>query len=372
MADEDKDQKTEEPTGKRLADARQKGQVVTSREVATAVLMFAAMALFWLQGSNLWLSLQEKMMFLLSGQIQGDLTQPGMIVLLRELLIAMLVDLAPFFGVFVVMAVLSALIQHGWLFTFEPIQPKLSKLNPIQGVKRLFSMRSVVEAIKSVFKIIIVGIAVYLGVKNNTEQIMGLADTTIAEMLSTLVSDSFAVMWRVTVAFILMAIFDFIYQKYEHIKGMRMTKQEVKDEMKQMEGDPLLKGRIRQIQRELAQSRMMQEVPKADVVITNPTHYAIALRYTPGEMSAPMLIAKGKGHIALRIREIAEENNIPRVENPPLARTLYRDVEVEQAIPPQLFKAVAEVLAYVYNLRGRSEQMAQRVLHRNAVHRETA
>nr|CRH07665.1 flagellar export pore protein flhB [Candidatus Magnetococcus massalia] len=349
--DNDKDSKTEEPTSKRLADARNKGQVATSREVATALLMLAALGMFMFQGSTLWNAMREKMIFFLSGPITGELTAMGTAILFREIITGTILDLAPFFGIFVVVAILAALLQHGWLVTFEPLMPKLSKINPLQGIKRLLSMRSLVELLKSIIKIVVVGIAVYLGIKGSIDHMLSLTDTTIQEVVSLLSSDAMEILWRVALAFLAMAFLDFVYQKYEYVKGLRMTKQEIKDEMKQMEGDPLLKGRIRQIQRELAQNRMMQEVPKADVVITNPTHYAIALQYTPGEMSAPKLIAKGKGPIAAKIRELADEHKIPRVENPPLARTLYRDVELEQFIPPDLFKAVAEVLAYVFSLK---------------------
>ncbi|ABK42540.1 flagellar biosynthetic protein FlhB [Magnetococcus marinus MC-1] len=353
MADEDKDSKTEEPTSKRLSDSRNKGQVVSSKEVPTALLMLAALAVFLVQGNELWQALQRKMHFFLSGQISDDITPTGVSLIFNEIIRAVVMDLAPFFALFLVVAIISGLIQHGWLITFEPLMPKFSKVNPLQGLKRLFSVRSLVEAFKSIVKIFVISFAVYLAMRNNIDQILGLADTTITEFTTLMFKDSLEILWRVTLAFLLIAVLDFIYQKFDYIKGLRMSKQEIKDEMKQMEGDPLLKGRIRQIQRELAQSRMMQEVPKADVIITNPTHYACALQYTPGQMSAPKLVAKGKGLIAARIRELADENNIPRVENPPLARTLYRDVELEQFIPPELFKAVAEVLAYVFSLKNR-------------------
>jgi flagellar biosynthetic protein FlhB len=262
-------------------------------------------------------------------------------------------DLMPFFVVFVLAALGGSLLQHGGVFTFETILPKFSKVNPIQGFSRLFSMRSLVELFKSIGKMVIIGFAVYLGLEKSIPEVVGLLDHDIPRIIAFLAETSLGVMWRVALAFTGIALLDFIYQQYEHLKGLRMTKQEIKDELKQMEGDPLLKGRIRQIQREMAQRRMMQEVPKADVVITNPTHVAVALKYTPGKMSAPAVVAKGAGLIAARIREVAREHTVPLVENPPLARTLYREVDLNHTIPPALFKAVAEVLAYVFNLKGR-------------------
>ncbi|MBF0126390.1 MAG: flagellar biosynthesis protein FlhB, partial [Magnetococcales bacterium] len=246
-----------------------------------------------------------------------------------------------------------SVIQNGFMFSVEPLMPKLSKLNPVAGFKRLFSMRSLVDLIKSIIKMTLISLVVYWSIKGSLDEIMGLTATSLDHVVLTLGERSLDVLWRVTLVFLAIALLDFMYQKYEHIKALRMTKQEVKDELKQMEGDPLVKSRIRQIQREMAQRRMMAEVPKADVVITNPTHFAVALLYQQGKMSAPKLTAKGRGRVAERIREVARSNGVPIVENPPLARSLFKDVDLERLVPPELFKAVAEVLAYVYGLRSR-------------------
>ncbi|MBF0368478.1 MAG: flagellar biosynthesis protein FlhB [Magnetococcales bacterium] len=349
--DTDKDSKTEEPTGKRLGDARNKGQVATSREVGTAFLFLAATGLFYFQGRSLWNALQEKLRFFLGGAISNELTEYGVVLLLQDLVKAVVLDLAPFFIVFVVMALMGSILQNGFMISFEALKPKFSKLNPITGFKRLFSMRSLVELLKSIMKMTVISLAVWYALKDSSDKILGLAATSLEDMITFMADDIIQVMWLVTLAFIFLALIDFIYQKFEYIKGLRMSKQEVKDEQKQMEGDPLIKGRIRQIQREMAQRRMMDEVPQADVVLTNPTHYSVALRYTAGEMSAPKVVAKGTGHIALRIRELAKENGVPLVENPPLARNLYQGVDLDQAIPAEYFKAVAEVLAYVFSLK---------------------
>jgi flagellar biosynthesis protein FlhB len=349
--DNDKDSKTEEPTGKRLSDARDKGQVISSKEVGTALLFIAATLLFYFQGEVLWHSLQMKMRFFFSGAITGDITPAGLSMLLNGVVKEYLLDLTPFFIIFVVFAIFSGVIQHGFLISLESVKPKFSKINPIAGFKRLFSMRSLVELFKSVLKMTLISFVVYWALKDSSERILGLASTNMNYVMESMAIDIMEVMFLVTMTFIGMALFDFLYQKYEHIKGLKMTKQEVKDEQKQMEGDPLIKGRIRQIQREMAQRRMMDEVPKADVVITNPTHYAVALLYKQGEMQAPKLVAKGKGRTAQRIREIAKENDVSVVQNPPLARAIFQDVDIDQIIPPDLFKAVAEILAYVFSLR---------------------
>ncbi|GAB0058834.1 Flagellar biosynthetic protein FlhB [Candidatus Magnetaquicoccaceae bacterium FCR-1] len=350
--DADNESKTEDPTGKRLGDARDKGQVASSREVGTALLLLGATGVFFFHGETLWNAFQEKMRFFLSGAISDDLTHHGLSVLLDGVLIGMLIDLAPFMLVLVFMAIFGSLIQHGFLFSWEPLMPKFSKINPWSGLKRLFSKRSLVDLFKSILKMGVISLVVYYSIKGSMEEILGWSATSIEQITFALGKESLSVLWKVSLAFLAFALFDFMYQRYEHMKSLRMTKQEVKDELKQMEGDPLVKSRIRQIQREMAQRRMMAEVPKADVVITNPTHVAVALLYQQGKMAAPKVIAKGRGHVAERIREMARGHRVPIVENPPLARSLFKDVDLDRVIPHDLFKAVAEVLAYVYGLRG--------------------
>ncbi|MBF0109665.1 MAG: flagellar biosynthesis protein FlhB [Magnetococcales bacterium] len=349
--DTDQESKTEEPTSKRVQDARNKGQVTSSREVGTALLLMAATGTFYFQGENLWMSMQNKMRIFFAGFINDGLQPQGVVVLVQEMITGLLLDLMPLFILLTIVSILGSIMQHGFLFTFDPIMPKLSKINPIQGLSRLFSMRSIVELIKSIIKISVISVAVYIALEGSALEIFRLSDTNLGHVVRVLGADVMHLLILVTIAFVGLAVVDFVYQQHDYVKNLRMTKQEVKDELKQMEGDPLIKGRIRQIQREMAQRRMMEEVPKADVVITNPTQYAVALLYKQGEMMAPKLIAKGRGRIAQRIREIAREHKVVLVENPPLARSLYSDVPLEAVIPPQLFKAVAQVLAYVYSLR---------------------
>ncbi|MBF0421801.1 MAG: flagellar biosynthesis protein FlhB [Magnetococcales bacterium] len=349
--DIDQESRTEDPTAKRMQDARNKGQVTTSREIGTALLLLATTALFYFQGDKLWISLQSRMRVFFSGFVSDGIQPQGIAALIQDLIINLVLDLAPLFILLLIVSILSSIVQHGFLITLEPIMPSFSRINPIQGIGRLFSFKSVIELVKSIIKLTVISVAVYLSLKNSAQEIFALSDTNLDHIIRVLGNDIFRLLVLVTIAFLTLGIFDFVYQKHEYIKGLRMTKQEVKDEQKQMEGDPLIKGRIRQLQREMAQRRMMEEVPKADVVITNPTHYAAALMYKQGEMMAPKLVAKGRGRIAEKIREIARENRIVLVENPPLARSLYTDVPLDAVIPPQLFKAVAQVLAYVYSLR---------------------
>ena len=351
--DTDKDSKTEDPTSKRLSDARDKGQVANSKEVSTAFLFLAATGIFFFLGQNLWSALQEKMRFFFSGRISDDLTSSGFIILFNNVIIEIIMDLIPFFLIFLVVSILSSVIQHGFLLSWEPLKPNFSKINPLTGLKRLFSSKSLMEMVKSILKITLISIAVYWALMDGSEEMLTLTDTSLQTVVDTLGQDAVMVMALVAALFLVIALIDLLYQRFQYSKGLRMTKQEVKDEQKQMEGDPMVKGRIRQIQREMAQRRMMDEVPKADVVITNPTHFAVALLYKQGEMRAPQLTAKGRGEIATRIRSLAKENGVPLVENPPLARVLFKDVELGGLIPPDLFKAVAEVLAYVYGLRRR-------------------
>ncbi|MBF0097102.1 MAG: flagellar biosynthesis protein FlhB [Magnetococcales bacterium] len=349
--DTDKDSKTEDPTGKRLSDAREKGQVINSREVSTAFVFLAATLLFFFQGKQLWQDLQQHMRFFFGGALQEDMTPFGLVKLLEESIATVLLELAPFFAGFLLLGIAASAIQHGFLLSWEPIIPNFSKINPLSGLARMFSLRSLVELIKSTLKIAVISYAVYWAMKDDVDQLMQLSSGSVEGFVTTLGEESMAILRVVTGTFLAIALLDYGYQRFHYNDELRMTKQEIKDEQKQMEGDPLIKGRIRQIQRELARRRMMEEVPKADVVITNPTHFATALLYKQGEMRAPVVTAKGRGEIAARIRAIAQEKGVPIVENPPLARTLYKEVELGHPIPQDLFKAVAEVLAYVYSLR---------------------
>jgi flagellar biosynthetic protein FlhB len=273
-------------------------------------------------------------------------------IILRNLIV-MVKLMAPFLIVVYAAAVLGNVIQFGFLFSWEPIMPKLNKLNPIQGMSRFFSLRSLTEIIKFVVKVLPVGFIVYRAIKKEVPFIMPLADQSVLEIGAYMGKTAIRIMLRSSWVLLVLAILDYAYQRWEHQKGLKMTKHEVKDEMKQQEGDPQVKGRIRRVQREWARRRMMEAVPKADVVITNPVQLAIAISYNNETMAAPEVVAKGADIVADRIRQIARSHGIPVVENKPLARALFREVEIGKRIPVALYKAVAEVLAYVYRLKNR-------------------
>jgi flagellar biosynthetic protein FlhB len=244
--------------------------------------------------------------------------------------------------------------QVGFLFTLKPLEPKLSKINPISGAQRLFSLRSLNELAKSIIKIVVIGYFIIDFLKEKTLQLPKMMMADLQSSMDFLVSSIFSIGFKICEVLIILAVLDYAYQIWQHNKSLRMSKQDIKDENKQTEGDPLIKSKIRQKQRQMAMSRMMKEVPKADVIITNPTHFAVALKYEAG-MIAPVVVAKGQDLVAQRIKEIAREANVAMVENRPLARALFAATEVGGIVPPELYKSVAEVLAYVYRLKPKTK-----------------
>lgn len=353
MSDEqNKDQeKTEQPTSRRREQAREKGQVAKSQEITSVAILMACLTLFYFTSAIM----VEKMMDLMrwtfheSGQfvINGSTIQH----LVLNLLYRIFALLAPLMLTVVCVAFIANVFQIGFLFSSESIQPKLSKINPINGFKRLFSARSFVELIKNIFKILIIGFVAYITVIGEMKNLIPLGDQSVWGVLDCIGKVSFKVMLRSCWVLVILAVFDYIFQRWEFEKSLKMSKQELKDEFKQTEGDPLIKARIKNLQREAARKRMMAKVPKADVVITNPTHIAVALEYDQSKMSAPKVIAKGRGYIAATIKDIAMKNNVPIVENKPLAQVLYKIVDIDHMIPANLYKAVAEVLAFVYRMK---------------------
>jgi flagellar biosynthetic protein FlhB len=257
----------------------------------------------------------------------------------------------PIMGVAMMSGCVSSLAQTGFLFTPEALTPKLDRINPLEGFKRIFSRRGLVELLKAVVKVGLAGYIAYAAIRSNLYIFPRLMDMGLPAAVSVVANLGNTIVFRVGMFLLVLAVADYLFQYTEHMKSLRMTKQEVRDEMRESEGDPQVKGKMRQRRRQFAMQRMMQQVPKADVVITNPTHYAIALKYELKKDKAPLLLAKGADEIALRIRQIAGENDIVIFEDPPLAQTLYKTVEVGQAIPESLYEAVANVLAFVYKLR---------------------
>jgi len=353
MAEESFQEKTEQPTPKKIADARKKGTVAQSREIPSAIILLTSLGFFFFSGSWMFSSLSEFMGGILrnigSFRIHDITTASTLsITILKNVLSIIL----PFMLAVVIAGIVANIVQIGFLFSPEAFSPKLSKFNPISGIKKLFSLKSFVELVKSLIKITFVGGIAYLTIKSELKTIPTLMQMDIKDIISFIGITSFKICLYVAMALIILAVLDYAYQKYEHTKSLKMTKQEVKDENKQTEGDPRVKARIRSIQIEMSRRRMMESVPEADVVITNPTQLAIALKFDSENMVAPKIVAKGAGKIAERIREIAGENQVPIVENKFLARTLFKIAEIGDYIPAELYQAVAEVLAYVYRLKG--------------------
>ena len=281
------------------------------------------------------------------------LTEQSVSVLFLQMVEKAAYLLFPIMVAAMIAGIIANYIQIGFLFSTETIQFKLNKLNPIAGFKRIFSWRAVVEFIKSILKIILVGVVVFFVIWSRMDEILILSQKSIGAALATLADITVAVGLYSSIVLMFIAVFDYFYQKFDYEKSIRMSKQDIKDEYKNIEGDPLIKSRIKQRQREMAMQRMMQEIPKADVVITNPTHYAIAIKYDEQKMDAPFVVAKGVDFVAQKIKLIAKENDVTTVENRPLARALYDQTEIGQGIPEEFFKAIAEILAFVYKAKGK-------------------
>lgn len=351
MAEETGQEKTEEPTAKRLQDAREKGDIPRSKELSTTILLLAAAAAILLFGANIIndLSLMMSDSFELNREELFDTKY--MLISFSKAVIDSVFALLIFMGVMIVAAFVGPITLSGWNFSAKSIAPKGSRMNPLSGIKRMFSLKSLVELAKAIAKFVVVtGFAIYLldSVKGQLFD-LGKMDVMIAmsEAIE-LIGWAFLI---ISLSLILISAVDVPYVLYDSNKKLKMTLQEVKDEMKNTEGKPEVKGRIRQMQREISQRQMMKDVPTADVVITNPTHYSVALKYEDGNSSAPIMVAKGADFVALKIREVAKENDVPILSSPPLARALYFNTEIGEEIPAGLFKAVAQVLAYVFQLK---------------------
>jgi flagellar biosynthesis protein FlhB len=350
MADNDQEQeRSEQATSKRREDAREKGQVARSQELVSVGILVACLIYFYFGTSGLLKGIMELMTSGFRTAVRADLTPDSLTNLLVNHVFGGFIILFPLLLTVVVAAIIGNITQIGILFSSESISPQFSKIDPIKGFKRLFSLRSVIELIKSIFKMCVVGTVAYIVVKGEISNMLLLMEQNVWGMMIYFGHICFKIILATTIVLILLAVLDYIYQRWEYEKSLRMTKQEIKDEYKNTEGDPLIKSRIRRLQREIAQKRMMAEVPKADVVITNPTHLAVAIKYDPLNMMAPKVVAKGANLIAEKIRQVARENDIPVIEDKPLAQVLYKIVEINSLIPEDLYRAVAEVLAFVYD-----------------------
>lgn len=349
------EEKTEAATPKRRREAREKGQVAKSREIVTAVLLLTTFLALRMFASSIYTNLTELLQLFLSLPIDVDnaINTGELVNVYANCLWVFAKVMAPVLFVSALVAYALNYLQVGFLFTLKPLVPKFNKLNPIEGFKNIFSKRAFVELIKSILKIGIVGYVIYIYLKDNFIIIPELLVMEMEDAAKFIGNTIINTGIRVAAVLIVISIFDYGYQFWEFEKNLRMSKQEIKEEYKMTEGNPQIKSKIREKQRQMSLRRMMTEVPKADVVITNPTHYAIAVKYDSTKAEAPIVLAKGKDIIAQKIKEIAKENNIPTVENKPLAQALYKSVEIGDMVPAELYKAVAEVLAFVYSLKNK-------------------
>jgi flagellar biosynthetic protein FlhB len=352
MADQDQE-KTEEATQQRRDDFRKRGQVAHTRELGSVLVLLSSALVLWVLGRFFLVQLSEIVTqsmgpFLIEAARSGDYV-PATIFMIKKALLV----LAPLVGMLTVMGIGSSVVQTGLLNNEEAFEFDLERINPLSGLQRVFSLRALAEGVKAVFKLVLVGAVVTVLVKEQIIRVPGLVSLSINQLVAFAGEITIRLLGGVGVFMGVLAAGDYFFQRWQLEKQMRMTKQEVKEEHKSREGDPMIKARIRRIQREMANKRMMNDVPKADVVVTNPTHIACAIQYDPKAMAAPRLIAKGAGVIAEKIKEIARKNNVPVMENKPLARTLFKSLKIGQTIPRELFTAVAQVLSYVYKLKRR-------------------
>ncbi|MFR2234606.1 MAG: flagellar biosynthesis protein FlhB [Lachnospiraceae bacterium] len=352
-------EKTEEPTAKKLSDARNEGQVAKGKDLTSAVMLLVLFMVLRFTVGNMGEGFIEcfNKNYTQIGDLftstHGEYNMQYTIALIQSAALDMLKLLIPFFGIGFIIAIVIELAQVKWKPTSKPLQPKLSKFNPINGIKRMFSVRTLVSLIKQVVILVVIIIVVYNKLKSRMSDIYMLYDIPLISAIMFLGDIIFDIGTVICVIYTIIGIADYVFEKRKFRKDMMMTKQEVKDEWKNTEGNPEVKNKIRQKMSEASRRRMMQAVPEADVVITNPTHFAVALKYEQNKGKAPVVVAKGEDYLAAKIKEAARENNIEIVENKPLARMLYYNVELDEEIPPELYQAVAEVLAFVYNIKNK-------------------
>ena len=353
MADQPEQyEKTEEPTQKKLDDAHKKGDVAKSQEVNSWFLMIGATLVLMIFSRDMALSLAGMLKNIMSQAHEIPVGGESLRTNLQTLGTAILGALAIPFILFIIAGLAGNLVQHRPLFSWEPVKPKLSKVSPLSGFKRLFSMTSLVNFAKGLAKLVIVSSVIVFIVWPNRDKLDAIVVLDPAALMGVTYAMAAKVLIGVVAVLSLVAALDFAWQKHTWWEKQRMTVKELRDEYRQIEGDPQVRAKLRQVRIERGRKRMMQNVPRAAVVITNPTHYAVALEYEKG-MNAPVCVAKGVDSVAFKIREIAEEHDIPIVENKPLARTLHASTEIDEEIPPEHYKAVAEVIGYVMHLRGR-------------------
>ncbi|MDY0408176.1 flagellar biosynthesis protein FlhB [Virgibacillus soli] len=346
-------EKTEKATPKKREDERKKGKVAKSQDVNTGVLLLCSFLILFIFGSYMKDGLLNLLQRFFTVFIHWDLNEQTVRQLLNGATLETAKLLAPIMLIAIVAGLASNLMQIGFLLTTEPLKFDLKKLDPVQGAKRIFSIRALVELLKSLLKISCIGIVTFMIIWMYKDDMMMLAFVDVEAALAFFGKTTIIMGIAATIALLVLSVFDYAYQRYDYEKNMRMSKQDIKDEYKNIEGNPLIKSKMREKQRQMAMSRMMSEVPKADVIITNPTHFAIALKYDEEKAIAPYVVAKGTDHIAMKIKEIAKAHGIVTIENRPLARSLYSEAEIGDVIPERFYQEVAEVLAYVYRMEKR-------------------
>lgn len=340
-------EKTEEPTAKKIEDARKEGNVPKSQDTSSFITLVVAIATFF----ALFPFIRTRMFYLykfVQSYVGVDIDKNDVHILVITICREFAFMVIPLASVVAVSGVLAAVLQFGFLTTTKPLIPDFKKIDPIKGLKNLISMKKLVEAIKITVKVFLVLTVAYFYLFDFVQELPSLVFFPIVDQFEWLKEKALILIAVMLFLFLMLALFDLFFVRYNYFKELKMSKQEIKDEYKQMEGDPQVKARIKRVQMEMSKKRMMQDIPSADVVITNPTHYAVAIRYDTEKEQAPKIVAKGVDHLALKIKEIAREHGIQIVENKPLARELYKKCEIDEMIPETLYKAVAEVLAFVY------------------------
>nr|WP_317331055.1 fused FliR family export protein/FlhB family type III secretion system protein [uncultured Romboutsia sp.] len=345
--------KTEEPTPKKKKDARKQGNIAKSSEVNTAMTFIAILVIVYTMSDYVSFEIKNFIVNILSGNFNMPINNNTIKELMFKVMLSFMKIILPICLIIMIFGILGNLIQTGFFFSAESLRPKFSKLNPINGFKNMFSLKSLVNLVKNIVVISVMIAIGYSFMNKNFAGIIKSGDIYIPYLFDTIVDLIKNILSTIAMVVVVIAILDYAYQKYSHNKGLKMTKQEVKEEYKQMEGDPQIKGKIKQKQRQMATQRMMQAVPSSTVIVTNPTHISIAIRYEQGIDKTPVVVAKGADQVAFKIREIAKSHDVPIIENVPLARLIYREVEIDQEIPEEMYKAVAEVLVAVYKIKNK-------------------
>ncbi len=345
------EERTEPATSKKKHEALEKGQVAKSQDVNSALILLSGVLLVLFLGGSMVAQMKDTMGMICKNLFYEDFDADTFVGLMMDISFKNLKGVLPIMGGFMIVGLIASYSQVGIIFSRKALIPDFKRLNPISGVKKLMSKRSLIKTAMSIVKLCIMFGIAYVAIMNDLEPLMELVSMRTEEIFSAASGLIFGITLKITIILLILSLLDFLYQRWQHSKDLMMTKNEVKQESKQTEGDPLVKSRVKAAQREMSRKRMMQAIPEADVVVTNPTHYAVALKYDASTMEAPKVVGKGVDLIALKIREMAAENNIPIVEDRVLARVLYSTVELDGEVPPKLYQAVAKVLSYVYQLR---------------------